>query len=330
MRQFNVKFLLGLMGATVLVSGIGFLLHKAQSGRIARALLRQAERAETQGRPEQQVKYLGRYLEFVPEDNVVRADLGCILASPTMAVSLRARERALFVLDQVLLREPDRHDSRRLLAQMALRLGRFAQAREHLDILERELREDGEVARLLGQWHETRNDERGNDLAEAAAWYRKAIERAPHETESYTRLAYLLRRRLGKDKGGPPAAEADQVMNDLVARNPEAFQAYLARWQYRREFQAATSEEAAQDVARALELAPDEADVLRAAADVAQARHSLDEARAHLQRGLDLHPQNGSLYEALARVEAQADRRKEAIACLRRGIRAIDPGPTHN
>jgi len=51
-------------------------VHWLQSGRIAQALLWQAEHAQEQGRHRQAVRYLNRYLEFVPADLEKRAELG--------------------------------------------------------------------------------------------------------------------------------------------------------------------------------------------------------------------------------------------------------------
>ena len=45
--------------------------------------------------------YLGRYLEFKPQDIDERAKLAAILANPKLATSPEARQSALFVLEQV-------------------------------------------------------------------------------------------------------------------------------------------------------------------------------------------------------------------------------------
>jgi tetratricopeptide (TPR) repeat protein len=329
MRKLNVKLFLWLVGSLLLLSTTVFFVHRLQAGRIANALLWQAGRAEEQGRLDQTAQYLARYLEFAPEDTEERAHLGRILASEQLADSPGARQRALFILEQVVTREPQRHDARRLLVRVALQLQQYQLAEPHLDVLREAFPGDGEVEQLLGRWHEGEGR-----YAEAAEWLRKAVADAPHEVDNYIRLADLLRRRL---KGAEATHEADRVINALVAQNERAYQAYLGRWQYRRAAWTSPPDstelaKAGQDVARALELAPTEAETLLAAAELAQLRFAADpahlpeelaKARAHLQTGLRLHPQEMRLYRSLAGVELRAGRRDRAVACLRTGTKTV-------
>jgi cellulose synthase operon protein C len=301
-------------GSVLLTTGT-CLAHYFQTGRIAQALLWQADHAEQEDRLNDAVKYLGRYLEFVPEDGDVRARLGRLLAGDKLAVNTRARERALFVLEQVLAREPARNDLRPLLVKLAMDLKRWKLAGDHLQVLHKAQPEDGSLEYLFGRWHEAQQQ-----FAEAEPWYAKAIKHAPQQIDSYVRLADLIQRRLGKDRPRARVAQAQKVLDQLVANNPEAFQAYLARSRYRQ--QHGNPDGAATDAARALALAPDQVEVLLAVAKVAELARDFDQARTHLERGLKLHPGDTRLYEALASVELMAGQRPEALACVRRGIRA--------
>src|SRR5262249_37415704 len=137
MKTINVKLLLYLLGGTALV-GVGlFLVHYFQSGRIADALLWQAGRAEEKGELGGAARYLKRYLEFEPNDIEQHAHLGRVLADPKLAGTRRARESALFVLEQVVARAPDRHDLRRPLVRIAVELAQYDLAQDHLDVLEK-------------------------------------------------------------------------------------------------------------------------------------------------------------------------------------------------
>ena len=120
MRRLNVKLFLYLLAGLVLFSGTLFAVHRLQAGNISGGLLYQANQADKDGHPKQAARYLGRYLDFVPGDVEARARLGKTLADPRLAVTTRARERARFVLEQVLARDPDRHDVRRTLVKLAL------------------------------------------------------------------------------------------------------------------------------------------------------------------------------------------------------------------
>src|SRR5262249_20596969 len=102
------------------------------------------------------------------------------------------------------------------------------------------------------------------------------------------------------------------------------------RWHYRRAAWTTSPDgqqlaAAAQDVTRALELAPTEAEVLLAAADLAQLQDNLKQARAHLQAGLKLHPREMRLYRSLALLALRAGHRPRAVACLRTGAKAVPP-----
>lgn len=324
MRTLHAKRFFALLGAAAALAVGLFVAHRLQSGRIAQALLWQARRAEDEGRLDQSVKFRGRYLQFVPDDVGERAHLARALAGDKLAVSPRAREQALFVCDQVLLRDDSRHDVRRLSAKLAMDLRRLDRAREHLDALAKAAPEDGEVTLLFGRWHEA-----SDQVAEAAAAYRKAIQQAPQQLDAYVRLAALLRKQAGPATPDERRKEADAVMSQAVTANPQAFRAYLARWRYRADGPPLTGlplAAAAKDVEEARKLAPDDADVLLAAAEAAQAAARFDDGREHLERAAKLHPEDRRVYQAQARLEAlegKPESRDRAVRCLNRGLAAV-------
>src|SRR5205814_1618881 len=99
----------------------------------------------------------------------------------------------------------------------------------------------------------------------------------------------------------------------------------LARARYRARYGFPGVDPAA-DIARALEVAPDDAEVLLAAADLARRKGDLDTARARLEHGLDKHPDSAALYQAMASLETGAGRPEEAVSWLRKGIEAQPKG----
>src|SRR6516225_8551387 len=258
MRKLNLKLVVGLISFLLLTSAALVLVRYFQSGRIARALLWQAERAEKDNDPKKAVTYLGRYLEFNPGDIEQRAHLGQLMAGDKLAVSQRSRERAVVVLEQVLSRDPTRSDLRRLLVRLGMDLQppRLTLVKEHLDALENSAADDGEVAYLWGTYFEAdKADE--NNIQKAVAAYRKAVAKSPTRINSYLRLAHLYRDRLQKPK------LADSVMDELIQANGRSFQASLHRGRYR--LKNSSLDMAAEDIDRARQLAPDEADVVLAA-----------------------------------------------------------------
>ena len=112
MRRCNVKLLFGLVFGTALLVGLTFLVHWLQTGRLARALYAQADRAAQKGEDAEAARFLGRYLELEPDDLDARARFAQALAGEKVAVTSKARTRALFALEQVLTKKPDRRDLR--------------------------------------------------------------------------------------------------------------------------------------------------------------------------------------------------------------------------
>jgi predicted Zn-dependent protease len=297
MRKINVKLLLTLvLGTATLAAAVG-AAHAFQYGRIADALLFQARRAD--GQPKRVARYLARYLEFKPRDLDTRAELARILAGEAFAGSPRERVRAARLLDGVLTDDPSRTELRRLLARVALEINQLQTARRQLDALvpekdvawpagEKAPAADasrGELEFLWGRLCEAESKQ-----TQAIVFYRQAIHDLPGEQLGYLRLAYLLHGQNQKEtdpaRRSVNQAEADDVMDRLVANNQESYRAYLARWNYRREtgylyeedsLGGKRLEEAAEDVAKALTRARGESvEVLLAASDLAQLRADVE------------------------------------------------------
>ncbi len=345
MAKLNVKLVSWTLGLAIAFAAGVYFLHLFQTKRVAQALLWQARRAEKEERLDQASKFLSRYLELVPQDTQERANLGRILANDKLAVSPPARAQAFWVLEQVVANAPDQHDLRHLLVRVAMDLGRYDVALEHLKVLQKALPKDGDLKHLLGKAYEYQRE-----YAQAKDWYEKAIADSPQQIDSYERLANLLSRRPDQARANHPARNPDQIMDQLVVKNDNSFRAHLTRWRYLmrsaplarwrsaiesgplanarnneksdRDLRSAL-EKARQDIDRAIALAPDKADVLLAAAEFEQAVNNSGKARKHLQRGLALHPHHPRMYQALATLELRAGKPGEAVACLRRGVKAL-------
>lgn len=319
MRRLNVKLLLGLLIGTAVTVAVLFVVHWFQTDSIGRALLARAERAEEKQEYRQAVRYVSRYLELKPDDLEARAHLGHVLATE-LATTPKARTQAVFVIEQVLLKDSQRHDLRLKLVRLALDLDRQELAQQHLRVLQGAMKDSAEVEHQQAQLAVLQKN-----WPEAAVWYRKAVQHNPQQLDSAVHLADLLRRRFGPDKEGTYAHEADQVIDSLVEANADNATAHLARWRYRKQW--AGIEEAkntaAANVATALRLAPEQADALLAAAELAQAMKDNDAARQHLQHGRKLHPHDVRMHRELAMLELRLNRRTEAVACLREGARAL-------
>jgi tetratricopeptide (TPR) repeat protein len=308
-RRLNTKLALCLaILAIIMAVGIHFL-HAFQVKRGARSFLELAESAEEDGRLSEAAHYLDLYLRCVPQDTEALARYGQIVDK--LARSQRQRLQALAIFERVLRRDPSRADIRRQLVGSAMDLGSYTQAADNLLILLKAAPNDGDLEYRLAVCYEADRE----DL-KAVEFQRRAILHAPAQMDSYVRLARLLRR-LDRPK------EADKVMDELVAANPRAFAAFVARALYRKEF--GSLAEAEKDVAHARDrlAAADEADVLWASAAIAHARGKPDDARTYLRRGVQLHPRHAAMYRSLAELELEAGRPQQAEAYFRRGLEAI-------
>jgi tetratricopeptide (TPR) repeat protein len=309
-RKINFRFL-ALLLVVVVVPGIGVhLLHGFQVKRQATVLLEQSRREEEGQQYDQAAEYLRRYLYHNLDDTEARIRYADLLLEKQRNPSWRARQQAYTQLEQVLIREPERHDLRRRVARLAMSwdIRAYSAAADHLQQLLKAFPEDGELYFLLGQCQEVT----GN-LPSAIESYSRAVKYDPKQVNAYARLAYLLRRELKQD------ARATQVLNEMVDNNKESWQAWRARARYRQQFDT-NLDNALSDADRALNLAPEEPEVLLVAAEIFRDKGNLDEARKILQRGVEKRPDNPYLSQALANLELRTGSRSQALKVLEQGL----------
>lgn len=217
MRRLNVKLFVILLCSIATLAVVTVVVHRLQAGNIANALLYQTEQAEKEGRGDQAARFLGRYLEFVPQDLEQRARLGAFLSEPRYLATAKGQKRARFVLEQVLARSPEHHASRISLVRVALAARMDELAKEHLPVLEKAIPNSADVLELKAVWQE----QKGMD-APAAESYRKAIAQAPDRVENHVRLTHVLRR-LEPGKPRTHASEIEQLTKkalELAADKP--------------------------------------------------------------------------------------------------------------
>jgi tetratricopeptide (TPR) repeat protein len=306
--QLNHRLLIGLVVALLATAAVGFVVHEAQAGRIARELLAQADQAEAEQDFPQAAAHLHRYLAFRPDDTA--ALIRYALALDRSATTRTDEWRVVGVFEQVLARRPAQIDVRRRLALRALQLGWHSEARLHLTYLLQEAPNQGELECLLGQCLE-----REGAYSQAATSYRSALQHDPSLTDASLRLADLLEQHLHQPR------TAEDVLDRLVEKHPRQATAWYARALFRSRHDA--PEEAAGDIAHALELAANDPRVLRLAAQLAQQRLHFDEARTHWQNGLQLQPDDPAWYLGLATLELRQGRRQQAVECLSRGLKVL-------
>jgi tetratricopeptide (TPR) repeat protein len=307
-RRLNVKGTAVLILVVAVLGGAVHWVHGLQVQHNAKALRARGLKAEETGDLDKAIGYLRLYLGFVPGDDEALIRYGLLL--DRRARTPRDRLQPFLVLEQALRRQPTRHDLRRRLVEITMELGRYSDARAHIEaLLNGAAPDDADLERRLARCYIV-----AGEAAKADASLEKAIGHKPDQVEDYVALADLRRTRLGQPE------RADAVMEALVEKNDGSFRAHLARWRYRTTYGLGR---AGDDLARARALAPEEADVLLAAAEAAERRGEPDEARTLLERALERHPDDGRTYQALAALELRVRRPEAAAAVLGRGLKAL-------
>jgi predicted Zn-dependent protease len=314
-RRPNLKFLVA-VAVPLFAAGAGvYALHGAQVKRSAGILLQQAEQAEQEGDLGEALGYLGRYIALRPDDAEAAAKAGLIRADRVR--DGREAQQAFLVLERAMRLDPGRLDVRRKAVELAMRpdLARYSDAVIHLNTLLRQDPDDGELRFLMARALE--GDLKDRDAERA---YREALEADPRRVEAYVRLADLYRNRLENE------GEADRVMGvvsaaeGLVSNNPDDARAHLERGLYRARF---GIDGASDDFAAALELAPEDPDVLLAAAASALERDDPEESGALLERALSQEPDDFRIYQGLARLTARDGDPDDVSAIYRAGLDAL-------
>lgn len=357
------RYLLKLSAVVVAVGTITLLAHRWQIRKQVEIYLHHADSAKD---PKREIAYLQRYLIARPGDIEVRERLGrkmCEIAKRNRD----ALEAYLFVED-VLRRDPSRDELRRFAVDFAMKptIGLFAEAQANIDVLLKQHPDDGELegfyARCLAAEGKFGSIDKAIDSDSevengAIAWYGRSIAHRPDLLDSYLGRAAILRFQLKLGE------KADEVVKNMLEKNSQNFRTHLFvanYWQAlgvpQQEAQIAAKPLAAAQkllpvdrvedaiakaVSEARKLAPDELDVLLAAANIARDRarrpfpsgkleereNVLAEARQLLTRAVELHGKSASAYLALASLEAETKRASDAVALVRKGLEAIPKSP---
>ena len=120
MRAFNVRLFIVVSLAGVLIAATVYYVHRNQVRRHATMYLNEARKAHDEGRLSDAVRFAQKYVSLRPTDSEGLAEYGRLL------IEIGAIERAFFVYDQLLRRDPGRSDVRREMVDIRMILGRFS------------------------------------------------------------------------------------------------------------------------------------------------------------------------------------------------------------
>ena len=323
MRKLNLVFLLGVVMAVLVLGGAAHLVHGRQVQRNASALLDRARKAEEQGEGAKAAEALGQYLSLRPRDGETWRWYARVRDEVT--TDSRRRDQVYLVYEEALRYNPGDLALERRCVDLALELrpARTADAKRHLKVLltqaAEQLEQGTEVSSAAMELAELKELEGKCLLLEsnfeaAANAYNEAISYDPTRLFCYVQRARLDRNELHKDP-----KDADDQIEWMVANNPESGLAHLYRFRYLSEFRPPAPDS---DLKKALELSPENPEVLTDRALVSEQKKDPAAARAYLEKGLKLHPQNADFPIALARLELGEQHPDRVEGVLRQAYQA--------
>jgi tetratricopeptide (TPR) repeat protein len=346
-KRVNVRFLFLLVGGLVVAGGLIFALNAYQVSRNAGTLVTQARLKLEEGRRGEALGLFARYLGLRPKDAAVYAEYAeLILEQALMADATQAdMQRAFNTLEEALRKDPDNSSLRRKLAEFQVRIGRFVDAREHLERLCAEARQsagspagdaaDGEASvndvvdlqvLLARSLYGSGDVETAASVVADLSGYDLARRRfdpereATASTDAYVLLASILLERLND------RTAADEVLQELMRRRGDDADAWLAMSRWLR--QTDKPEEAAAAVDKAAELAPDSLNVVFARFEREMARPDLDAAQQIAERARELFPGDERVYRGLASVALRRGNLEDAEAVLQEAVALLPSKPS--
>lgn len=329
MQQYRVNFglLIGLIVATLVLTGIAFGVHHFQLNRNAGILIESAEAAQKAGDMREAADEYFNYLTIRPDDEEIRLKLANLRVDITEEPDQKPEDIPLAVayVEEIVRQMPEEKGLQKRVVDMYGRIGGVQQALDHLSRMVEKFPDDPEVH--VDQFNYLITARKYDGPEGALAKGKKLIGYddkkdafdvksaiAPNNANAYTSVASLLRM---QDK----PELADRVMDQLIEVNPELPAAYLNRGQYL--VGIGEPSRGQQDINKAYKLAPQDADVLLAMAGRAESRKQVAEARKFLETGKKEHPEDARFYQYLAQIEIKAQNNKEALALIDEGLKVV-------
>lgn len=320
-KEVNLRFLaVSLLLVVVVAAGLLFA-HRFQKKRMAGNTLGRAE-AILDEDPKRARSLLREYLHLQPKDIETRAKLARLQMEHAETV---ADWRQVYRTNEDVLRDdPERDGIRRAHVDVLLRMGRYHDARDHLQRLLEKDADSGELHLLRAITYEKQGEYR-----EAVREYEKCLQDPEFQSveivgRQLTRIkvlavwAEILRGKL--DQPGAADALYDRMAKDY----PESAEAFLLRAGYRS--RNGLIGQAARDARTAMSLDPDDVEALLAAArftldDPRKSDADVRSVRESLSRAAAGKTADGRVYQMLFEYEMRSGDADRALAALQQGVK---------
>lgn len=298
-REANWRTIrLTLLGVPLIGAAL-YGLHQWQLRSAAPRLLERAGVLESQQQWEAAAAMLRQFVSLQPENAEAKKRLVDVLAR--MAAAARDGATALSLRREAVQLLPDNVGQRRALGDLAMSLQRYEIAEEQADAILRNVPRDFSATRLLAMAAYGKiTTGRAVPLESVVKVLERAVEQSPADAELVITLAALYRERYPVPSKTVSAATADGLIEQLVQKADKRAASYLARAWYRESY---GQPGAAEDLATALELAPDDVEALLAAADFARRHREPERAEQHYRRALELTPTDLRCYLGLGQLQ---------------------------
>lgn len=322
-----------MVGAGVAGGGL-YALRRLQISRNAGGKLELAKERIAEGNAAEALALLGQYVSLRPDDDDAFVEYAKLLLGRATSPDASRNDvgRAFDAVETAVRRSPEDDALRLQVAEFDIRVGRASDALEHLQVLEERLTaktadgkpSDPETAgrvQLLKARAYLGNSEYqaaagtlatviGYDLAKRQ--FTEAADGTTAPSDAYIMLAALLKERMASPD------DASTILQRLVEKHAGDFRSWIAMATWHRG--RGQLDDAAGAVAKARELAPDNADCMFAEYELAIARGDQNAAQVTAEEVVKRFPSDERAYRALAAVALQSGNLARAEEVLLDGI----------
>lgn len=294
-RHLDLPWLVGSLVLLALLIPAVYFWHAHQVRRVAAALSTEADRCVAQGNHAQAAQYLYRLLQMQPQEPQRSETLVRLAQTYDRSVdNLQGKPAVIQWYYRAVGAAPQRLDLQMRLGELFLETGQFVLA---ADQAQRILQQDPALAeafrlQALAHFGQLRQG-RPIGIAQVLQELQQARQSLPGDPAIAQTLASLYREMPPSPELAAAAEQADAVMDSLVKDAAQDYRAHLARFRYRVKYAAQAADA---DLQRALQLAPEEPEVLWAAAQWAQTREAFQEAVGFYQRLAQVSPSDSRAY----------------------------------